>query len=367
MPVRKVTPKVKEAPKQRVVVGIALDSSGSMGSISYQAVEATDRIIQGIKEEAAKTGIETLLTFVTFDTYATVAFENKSISEIDSIRKYYRINGMTALLDAGHEVIDSLLKEDTPNTSFLVYLVTDGGENKSSRSNPEELTKRIRSLQLTDRWTFAFQMPPGMKSEAAKLGVDPSNIREWSATKKGIEDTAVVTRAATAKYYGTKSAGGSTARVSNIFMTDLSKLSVKTLTAKLDDISDHFKEYDVPAEQRADEFTEKKTKKSYVIGQTFYQLMKTETIQPTKQVLLQEKGKKAIWGGEQARDLIGLPKASSGVSIKVKPGNHAGYDVFIQSTSVNRKLPRGTKVLIDVTMTESLKSTWDHLAVAHSV
>lgn len=30
---------------------------------------------------------------------------------------------------------------------------------------------------------------------------------------------------------------------------------------------------------------------------------------------------------------------------QVKPGNHANFDIFVQSTSFNRKLVRGTKLL----------------------
>jgi hypothetical protein len=56
-----------------------------------------------------------------------------------------------------------------------------------------------------------------------------------------------------------------------------------------------------------------------------------------------EKGSKAIYGGNAARSLIGLPY---GAEAKVEPGNHANYDIFVQSTSTNRKLVRGTKLLV---------------------
>jgi hypothetical protein len=41
--------------------------------------------------------------------------------------------------------------------------------------------------------------------------------------------------------------------------------------------------------------------------------------------------------------MIGLP---ANADAKVEPGNHANYDIFVQSTSVNRKLPRGTKLIV---------------------
>lgn len=71
--------------------------------------------------------------------------------------------------------------------------------------------------------------------------------------------------------------------------------------------------------------------------------MKPEKVQGSKKVLLVEKGKPEVWAGSQARQMIGLPIAADA---KVEPGNHANYDIFVQSTSVNRKLPRGTKIIV---------------------
>jgi hypothetical protein len=57
-----------------------------------------------------------------------------------------------------------------------------------------------------------------------------------------------------------------------------------------------------------------------------------------------EKKKGSIWGGYKARELIGLP--TDGSLAIVEPGNHANYDIYVQSTSVNRLLVRGTNFLL---------------------
>lgn len=80
----------------------------------------------------------------------------------------------------------------------------------------------------------------------------------------------------------------------------------------------------------------------YTPGTVFYQLTKTEEIQSYKQILVQKKFTKEIYAGNEARELLGLPV---GQTCKVKIGNLGNYDVFIQSTSVNRKLVRGTRVI----------------------
>ncbi len=113
----------------------------------------------------------------------------------------------------------------------------------------------------------------------------------------------------------------------------------------LTDLSGNFKVCTVSKEAVVKNFVEEKTHRSYIKGQAYYQLMKDEKVQSYKQVLIMEKGKGTIWGGNEARDLIGLPYNADA---KVSPGNHAGFDLFIQSSSVNRKLSRGTKLLIEI-------------------
>ena len=43
-----------------------------------------------------------------------------------------------------------------------------------------------------------------------------------------------------------------------------------------------------------------------------------------------------------ARQLLGLPD----YEVKVSPTSHPNYDLFIQSTSVNRKLLAGQRVMV---------------------
>ena len=90
---------------------------------------------------------------------------------------------------------------------------------------------------------------------------------------------------------------------------------------------------------------ESKMKQPYVPseGKAFYLLQKPETIQSYKQVLVRDKATDKLFSGTEARKLIGLPDNKDA---KVEPFNHSHFEVFVQSTSVNRILPRGTKLAI---------------------
>jgi hypothetical protein len=256
-----------------------------------------------------------------------------------------------------------------------VITITDGEENNSTPSSAVAAA-RVKALlfetQATDRWTFAFQLPFGQRDKfAAQYGVPKDNILEWAATDKGVEvarqslaASAQVTNSSMGQYFGARSMGMMSVKKFYDTTTDLSQVTATAVKTKLDDISDRFKSYEVPKELPIKDFVEEKTKKEYVVGSTYYQLMKVEKVQPNKQILIQEKGKKAVWGGRDARHLIGL---KDGETARLRPGNHANYDIFVQSTSVNRKLPRGTKVLVDITQKTPLEPTWDHTAVAQKV
>jgi hypothetical protein len=89
-------------------------------------------------------------------------------------------------------------------------------------------------------------------------------------------------------------------------------------------------------------FCEQNTGQPYVIGRAFYQLMKRETIQDHKQIMIRNKKSHETYAGVEARNILGFPQFGE---IKVHPGNHGNWDIFVQSTSVNRHLLPGTAVI----------------------
>lgn len=80
-------------------------------------------------------------------------------------------------------------------------------------------------------------------------------------------------------------------------------------------------------------------------GRGFYQFTKTETIQEKKEVVLRDKTTGDMYTGAEAREMIGLPFGMRG---KIKPAKLAEFDVFVQSTSYNRKLIGDTLFLYEV-------------------
>ncbi len=79
-------------------------------------------------------------------------------------------------------------------------------------------------------------------------------------------------------------------------------------------------------------------------GRGFYQFTKPVNIQDYKQVVAEDKFDGSILTNENARDALGIPASTC----RTRPDRNCDYVGFVQSTSVNRKLLKGTKFLYEV-------------------
>ena len=201
----------------------------------------------------------------------------------------------------------------------------------------------MNKLQATDRWTFVFRVPLGARRTIENMGVPAGNIQEWYQTERGYAEVELKTSGGIENYYAARSAG---ATKSTSFYTDLSKVSTAEVKAKLTDISAEVSIWPVlPNEDGAEirPFVEKRLGHGMLKGGAFYQLVTVVPIvQDYKMIIIREKSTGYVYSGAAARQLLKLPTSGN---CRVRPGDHGNYDIFIQSTSVNRKLFAGTQVL----------------------
>lgn len=122
------------------------------------------------------------------------------------------------------------------------------------------------------------------------------------------------------------------------------------------DLTNNFKVYTVPRESEISPFVESKTSRDYVIGQAYFQLTKPELLRRDRRILLMDDEGK-VWGGQEAKRLIGLPM-NQDAEITPKHSGNGKFTVFVESRSVNRKLVRGTKLLVDTAKTVNETPTW---------
>ena len=86
----------------------------------------------------------------------------------------------------------------------------------------------------------------------------------------------------------------------------------------------------------------------FATGRGFYEFTKSVVVQPKKEVVLTDNDTSAMFSGDAARTMIGLPAMGTGGNVRIKPSALPGFTIFIQSTSHNRKLLGGTKFLYEV-------------------
>jgi hypothetical protein len=87
-------------------------------------------------------------------------------------------------------------------------------------------------------------------------------------------------------------------------------------------------------------------------GMGFYELTKAETVQPYKEIILEDRATGDMYSGAEAREYLGLQpqavKGTGGMNEKVYASKTREYTVYIQSTSSNRRLVGGTRLLYEV-------------------
>lgn len=334
-------------------IGISRDHSGSMRGLEKAAATDYNNTIRGIRTESIDAGQDTIMFVVKCGVGYGGAVVRESVNSSVAVLKemnaanYIADGNSTPLYDSVGDLIEQFeavatAAGDIDTASFLLLAITDGGENSSRKWSASKLSAKIKALQRTDRWTFVFRCPNGYARELMRdLGLHEGNIDEWSQTVKGMEESSAKTQAGFKDYFtGVKEGKKATQK----FFTNLKDVSAAEVKAALTDISSQVKLWKVEAKIAIKPFVEGKLGgKPMAKGGAFYQLTKIEPeVQDYKQVIVRDKVSGSVYSGQAARDMIGLPRY--GMS-RVAPGDHGQYDIYLQSTSVNRALPAGTSLM----------------------
>ena len=85
-------------------------------------------------------------------------------------------------------------------------------------------------------------------------------------------------------------------------------------------------------------------------GRGFYELTKAETVQQYKEIIIQDRETGEMFNGSQVREKLKLQPQSEkgGVNEKLYAADAKEFRIFVQSTSVNRKLIAGTTFLYEI-------------------
>lgn len=319
---------------------LVLDASSSMWGRSKELIKVADDQIKYLAQRSKDLDQETRITVYSFSDRNKIhcLIYDKDVLRMPSIVQLYKVEGVTALIDATILALDdlALTPEKYGEHAFLIYVLTDGMEN-ASRQTASDLAKKIDGLH--DNWTLATFVPDQRGVfEAKQFGFPKENIAVWDATTiSGINEAGEKIKQTTDIFMQNREKG--LRGTKNLFA--LKTPTLDTVKRKLRYLGPwQFRLIDITETIQISEAVEKYLNRPYKLGEAYYQLMKTETIQPQKRIAIYANHN--VYVGDEARNLLGLPNEH----VKVKPTDFPDYEIFVQSTSVNRKLIPGTKLLI---------------------
>ena len=334
--------------KTKTNVAIISDHSGSMRYLAQGALKDYNAIVYELKNSSKDQDI--LVTVVECgrggegQIRTRILEENaKTLRHADS---YPTDGGSTPLISSINIAINILQGsnpyDDHKNEAYLVMVTTDGYDNRATEMERILLAKRIKVLQGTDKWTFVFRVPRYHTQVITNLGIHAGNVMEWDQTEESLRRSTYDTTAATQAYFTARSAGITS---NSTFYTDLKNVPISEIKKEMTDITKEVQVLwlDMRYDKKQIRDVCEDLFGEFQVGKAYYQLQKKETVQENKKIIIKHKKSGKTYGGDEARDLLGLPKNDG--DIKLAPGDHGQYEVFVQSTSVNRHVAGNSRLL----------------------
>ncbi len=344
-------------PKKKMLqthCAFCIDESGSIAhaGITKPLVEAYNQTVTDIRVSVLDEGQEASMTALAFGDRVLkhrILYVGQQVQTVTPLKvSDLNPSGMTPLFDSVWRAIKKLeeLDDGKPETSFVVSVITDGHENQSVDPGVPSTVREMEKKIATDRWTFTFLVPNGNEdSFSRQFQVPRGNVQGWDTkTARGTMTAGIVTSAAYTSFFKEKSVRGIGKPMSSkSFYSSTENLTVRDARSALSEITNQVEflvtHMDCNIRDAVIGYG-----KEWIKGAAFYALIKTEKkVQDYKLVALRVKTSGKVYCGQEARDMLGIGNAMG--TVRLVPGDHGKFDVFIQSTSVNRKIPAGTEVM----------------------
>lgn len=321
-------------------VAFVLDVSGSM----YNIINDVRKVFQNQIEFLRKTSLmfeqETRVSVYTFNTEVKCLINDVDVARPMEIEKLLASGG-TAMLDAITLSIEDFyeVSQKYGDHSFMIYVLSDGEEN-SSKTKAENFSKFLS--KMPDNFTVCALAP---SSNAAKLlegyGLHKGNIDKWDTTEKGVEEVGRKMEKSIENFYTARTQG--IRSYSSVF-SDLNKVT----TEDIKKVAKEIKNFEIVINKDVKAvyikpLVESETNRPYIKGKAFYELVKRETVQESKSIAVQDKKNGKVYIGYDARVILGLPDKGE---IKVDPVQSSKWNIYVQSTSVNRNVIPKQRVLV---------------------
>lgn len=365
-------------------IALLLDASGSMSHLQQKVVKVTDELVAFLAKKSKEDEQETRISVYSFADEAECHIWDMDVFRLPSVKGLYTIKGMTAMADAVHLALDDTetVPEKYGAHDFTYYLLTDGFENASRTRDgkrptfgrtpvevlQEEMQKRFTTLP-DNRIMLGLAPDDRSARQLYDFGYARGNVALWDATTEaGLEQAVERIKDSYTSYVATRAATG--VRGTRTAFTVGAQVDATAVKQKLIPLAHTAYEL-VPVTKtdkaflkrkrptktfpegeeigyrvRIDDFLNK-MHPPFFVGKGYYQLFSAgartrEKVQGNKQIAVMDKRTSQIYVGPEARGIVGLPDHD----VTVAPDANSDYEIFVKSTSDNRQLVVGTKLLI---------------------
>ncbi len=323
-----------------------VDRSGSMSGLLSQAKANLQAQINEIRKSADPSN-RYRISIINFNDTITPTLQGQDVLALGDVSHLYQYpSGGTKLYDALLEAtrLSQTLDTKDPQHAFLISVVTDGEENASA-NHVGTVAQEVRRCTGLDRYTFVYAGPHGSKSTALQMGIPEGNATTWEQTLRGTQTLGMISNTSLNTYTRSRSVGQT--KSASFYAAPVTKDADKfanQLDNKLDDVSGQVKVERVTTSDPVviAKFCDKKFG-SFPKGHIYYQLTESEKVQDYKKLIVQDTTTGNFFTGNKAKTLLGVPNFQG--TVRIRPGALGEFKIFVQSTSVNRKLTPGTAVV----------------------
>ena len=138
--------------KQRVLVSVILDKSGSMSTKVQDVIGGFNLYLDELAKEPA---VDYGFSLTLFDTVVEMKYQAVPLAKVAKLDDAtYRPSGNTALLDAIGNIVQTVNTHGFDKT--ITVIMTDGEENSSREWTLGAIRELIKGKEAAGNWTFVF-------------------------------------------------------------------------------------------------------------------------------------------------------------------------------------------------------------------
>ena len=167
-----------------------LDKSGSMQSLQAETLAGLNKFIKDQQQEEGTCNF----TLVQFNQHVSTVINRQAIDKVELLSmSAYQPDGYTALFDAVGSTLQTametqyFLSRAQTAERVLVFIITDGMENASTRYTKPMIQKMIQNLTANKGWEFQFfGANIDAFGEAENIGISVSHAKQWNYNSEGV-------------------------------------------------------------------------------------------------------------------------------------------------------------------------------------